>query len=124
MISEQQVEAACLVASKVYKTQLSADRGVAMLSKDFGLNETSAKIFIDDYKHLISGRIFKRTLSSAAMSYFIENIRSEYGKDGLANAVKSLRSHISYFEGHYKSTMHSQRAVLLKFESMLDKGEA
>lgn len=120
MITEQQVEAACLVASQVYKAQLSPNKGVTMLSRDFGLNETSAKIFIDDYKYLITGHIFKRTLSSFAMSYFVESIWTEYGSDGLANAVKSLRSHIDYFEGHYKTTMHAQRENLLKFESLLN----
>ena len=121
MITEQQVEAACLYASQVYATKLSSNKAVTLLSKDFGLNETSAKIFIDDYKHLMEGRVFKRTLSSSAMNHFIESIEVEHGNAGLMKAVTSLKAHIAYFEGHYQTTMHSQRAVLAKFETALKK---
>lgn len=124
MISKQQVIAACQVASQVYAGQMSAFNGVALLSSDFGLNETTARIFIDDYKHLMRGRVFKRTLSSFAMRYFIENISVEHGPQGLAHAVSALRAHIKYFEGHYKTTMHAQRAVLAMFEADQIKLEA
>jgi 5-methylcytosine-specific restriction protein A len=121
MITEQQVEAACLIAGQVFATQISSNSGVNLLSRDFGLNETSAKIFIDDYKHLMMGRVFKRTLSSYAMNHFIENISFDHGRYGLEHAVTSLREHIKYFEGHYRSKMHSQRMVLAKYEAVLEK---
>ena len=108
MITEQQVEAACQLASQVFAAQISSNSGVILFSRDFGLNETSAKIFIDDYKCLMMGRVFKRTLSSYAMNHFIESIGVEHGKHGLTKAVASLREHISYFEGHYQTTRHSQ----------------
>lgn len=117
MITEQQVEAAYQIASQVFRAQLSSNSGVTLLSRDFGLNETSAKIFIDDYKHLMTGNVFKRTLSAYAMNYFIENIGADHGRQALANAVKSLRSHITYYEGHYKVTLHAQRATLAKYEA-------
>jgi 5-methylcytosine-specific restriction protein A len=117
MISEQQVAAACRIAHQVYSGQVSAPIGVASMTSDFGLNETSARIFIDDYRHLMLGRVFKRTMSAFAMRYFIEHISVEHGPHALALAVASLRAHIEYFEGHYKTTMHAQRAVVARFES-------
>ena len=118
MISQQQVAASCRVASQVYSGQVSALNGIASLTSDFGLNETSARIFIDDYKHLMLGRVFKRTLSSFAMHYFIKHISDVHGPQALASAVTSLRAHIRYFEGHYKTTMHAQRAVLAEFAAV------
>jgi hypothetical protein len=119
MITEVQIEAACLIASQVYAAQINSNNAVSLLSRDFGINETSAKIFIDDYKHLMMGCVFKRTMSSSAMNHFVGSIEIEHGNTGLAKAITSLKKHIDYFEGHYQTTMHSQRAILAKYETAL-----
>lgn len=52
------------------------------------------------------------------MRYFMEQISVTRGEQGLANAVASLRAHIEYYEGHFKVTMHSFRAIADEFEAL------
>ena len=115
-ISETQYEAACDIASKVYAKELTTANGKAILSEQFGLNETSANDFIYDYKRLMEGKVFQRAMSAPAMRHFIEQIFAKHGILGLDNALASLRLHIDYYEGHYDTNMHSMRAVAEEFE--------
>ena len=115
-ISRTQYEAACTTASRVYDDDLKRAEGVALLSKDFALNETSANDFINDYKQLMDGKVFQRAMSAPAMRHFIGQIFEKHGTRGLDNALTSLRLHINYYEGHYRVRMHLMRAVLDEFD--------
>lgn len=122
-ITDAQVVAACRVASQVFAGQMKAAHGVTVLSSEHGLNKASAGDFINDYKHLLNGKVFHRAMSAPAMRYFMEQIFAEHGKAGLTNAVSSLHAHIGYFEGHYKITMHAMRAVADEFEALSQTSE-
>jgi len=119
-ISDAQFVQAYAIAKKVYDGQLSISQGIEVLHLEHGLNEASAGDFINDYKYLRRGQVFHRTMSASAMRYFIDQILAELGSTGLSNALASLRSHIQYYEGHTKTTMHRMRSVLKDFELRLD----
>lgn len=117
-ITDSQVVAACQIAKRVFDGQMKKAEGIALLTSDHGLNEATAGDFINDYKYLLEGKVFHRAMSAPAMRYFIEQIAEDRGERGQANAVKGLRAHIEYYEGHYKTTMHAMRSVADDFEVM------
>jgi 5-methylcytosine-specific restriction enzyme A len=120
-ITESQVAAACDVASRVYAGQMTTREGAMSLSSVYGLNKSSALAFISDYKHMMEGRVFKRTMSVSAMRHFIEQISVEHGMPGLTQALTSLRAHIEYLESHYKTTSTSLRVMVEDFETLLQE---
>jgi len=111
-ISETQYRAACTVASRVHAQKMKSADGVALLASDFGVNETSALDFIRDYRNLMAGKVLKRSMSAAAMSHFIEQISVEHGRQGLSQALTSLRAHIEYRPSRL------MRKVLERFEAL------
>jgi len=118
-ITEQQVEAACAVASKVYDRKLSPEAGATQLQKDHGLNINSARDYINDYRHLLRGEEFQRAMSAPAMDYFLSSISAERGTGALTRALAALRLHIAYYEGIRKVKLHSLRYVLARYEAAL-----
>lgn len=122
-ITAAQVVAAYQIAARVFDKQIKATHGVEILVSEYGLNRATAGDFINDYKCLLQGRVFHRAMSTAAIRYFMEQISVTSGKQGLANAVASLRAHIEYYEGHFKVTMHSFRAVADEFEALINNSK-
>ena len=61
-ITMRQVEAAYDVACKVYHENVPKKIGAKSLQEVHGLNINSARDFIDDYRHLLLGEVFKRAL--------------------------------------------------------------
>lgn len=119
-ISDAQFVQAYTIAKQVYAGKLSISQGIEVLHLEHGLNEASAGDFINDYKYLRRGQVFHRTMSASAMRYFLDQILTDVGSTGLSDALTSLSSHIQYYEGHTKTTMHRMRSVLKDFELRLD----
>jgi len=118
-ITESQIEAAAKVSSRVYAGLMTKKEGIALLVENHGINASTASDFIADYKNLLNGKEFKRTMSAPAMKCFLEQILAEHKSAGLAQALKSLRLHIKYYEGLSKTNMLKMREVAEKFETIL-----
>ena len=113
--TKTQYEAACDIASKVYAGELTAANGKALLSDQFGLNETSANDYILVYRKLMKGEFFLRGMGKLAMRHFIEQIHAKHGDAGLGQALQSLHSHIESEEKRKGSAMPSMRAIAEEF---------
>jgi hypothetical protein len=113
-ITEAQHIAACEIAAQVYQKRLRAADGIRILSGTHGINENSAKDFIDDYRHLARGEQFQRAMSGAAMKHFMEQVALREGPTAEVNAVKALQAHIRYYEKDGKRT-DVMRGVLGEF---------
>ena len=122
-ITESQIIAACEIARQVFAGQIKSADGVSVLVNEHGLNKATAHDFIYDYKCLLQGKVFHRAMSAPAMRYFMSQIFSRHGAREPYQAVISLRAHIEYYEGHYKTTMHALRAVADEFETLSQKNK-
>ena len=99
------------MAKKVFRGECRASEAAETLVVDHGLNKATANDFIRDYRCLAEGRVFHRAMSASAMRYFMEQIFNEHDEILKINSVTALQSHISYYENHYKTTMHAMRSV-------------
>lgn len=118
-ISSRQIKAAYDVASRVYHEGVPKKIGENELQDIHGLNVTSASIFIDDYRHLLKGEVFKRALSADAMDDFLTRIAADRGLASLATALGALRLHIIYREGNNRVSQRGMRKVLSRHEAHL-----
>lgn len=118
-ITKTQFEAACRVASQVFAGKRSTTDGAISLATEWGLNETSARDFIYDYKMMMEGRVFHRAMSAPAMEHFLHEIAREHGTQALLRAIAAVELHIEYYEGHYKVNLRSMRAVVQRVRSSI-----
>lgn len=118
-ITEAQVVAACRKAQEVFYGECKTADAVDNLVTEHDLNKATALDFIRDYKCLMEGRVFHRAMSASAMRYFIEQIFNAHNEGVKINAISSLRSHIEYYENHYKTTMRAMRSVADEFDARI-----
>ncbi len=119
-ITKEQVVAACEMGRRVFAGELEIREAAETLHNSHGVNLASAHDFINDYRHLMNGNVFHRAMSAGAMHHFMSSILNTHGKDALLNAIKALRAHIEYWEGHYKTNAIKMRKVADEFQQFLD----
>lgn len=98
------------------KTQTQA---VDELVRKKRMNRNSATDYIQNFKHLMKGQKFSRTLNAYSMDYFLENIYVDFGHEALSKSLRALKGHIRYYEEQSSSTMHKMRDIYAKFSHFI-----
>ena len=102
------------IAKQVYEKKVALSEGAETLSSKNKMNNTSARIYINDFKSLLAGQEFKRTLNAYSMEYFISRIGKDYGDAQFRLSVEALRKHIHYYESCHSGQMHGLRGIFEK----------
>ncbi|WP_417429199.1 HNH endonuclease [Halpernia sp.] len=114
-ISEELTPLAYEISKKVYNKEISFSDGQKIIVGDKRMNKNSAADYINDFRCLIDGKRFTRTLNAFSMNYFLENILEDYGNEALENSLNALLQHIEYYEDIQKVTMHKMRNIYDNF---------
>ncbi|MFZ2161681.1 MAG: HNH endonuclease [Sideroxyarcus sp.] len=115
-ISPEQVAAAYEIASRVFDGKYRPEVGAKELNIEHGLNINSARDFIGQYRSLMHGAVFKRTMTASHMEYFLSQILLHRGNAAAELALSSAWKHVEYYEALQKTTQRSFRSVLEAFK--------
>jgi 5-methylcytosine-specific restriction enzyme A len=118
-ITSKQILAAFALAGDVYDGKLTRSVAAARLYSETGLKEGSAKNFLDQFKSMLSGAVFKSSLSSEAADYFLSNLLSTRGRSASESALAALWKHIAHHESLSPGRMNKLRAVVAAFAASL-----
>ena len=66
-ITQQIVEKAYEIAIKVYKKQLDKKSGMSLFSEQYGMNISSAGMYIDIINLMIDGQVYNGTLDDSTV---------------------------------------------------------
>ncbi|MDJ0641642.1 MAG: HNH endonuclease signature motif containing protein [Erythrobacter sp.] len=94
-----------------------------------GISSGSAANLILIVRGLREGKRFTRTLSHAAAETLLELISSDFGEDGISNAVRALDQHIEYYENLDQGNRPGLKAIAdrwrprMTFDCYLEKLE-
>jgi len=115
-ISLQLIPKAYNISKQVYEGNLTLTEGINKLVAE-GMNKSSARDYIYDFRYLMLGKKFSRTLNANSMEYFFANLLKDYGTTQLTKPLSALIQHIKYYEGQqkHKTTMHQMRAIHKKY---------
>lgn len=103
------------ISKKVYEKKLDYKEGANLLFEKNKLNINSAKDYIYNFKYLMEGKAFKRTLNAYSMEYFIASIKKDYSNDQFNKALSTLEGHILYYESCHSSPLYKLRSILKKY---------
>lgn len=115
-ITLEQISAACALASGVYDGTLKSGAAVNALHTEHGLNESSARDYINQYRAMMQGTVFKRTISAPALEHFLSQILQHRGEGAAKSALSAAWKHVEYYEALQHITLHRFRAVLESFK--------
>jgi 5-methylcytosine-specific restriction enzyme A len=118
-ITMEQVEAAYESAVRVHDGLEGIEAAARGLRDQHGLNVNSARDFLNDYRLMLSGRLFQRAMSAPAMEYFLSRIWQDRGEEALTTALEAVDKHVEYYEGISKTTLHRMRKVVDGFKGRL-----
>lgn len=98
----------------VYEGKQSYNEGKMFLTSK-GMNSNSAADYINDFKYMMDGVKFTRTLNAPSIEYFLEQIYKDFGTLKLSTALSALEAHIEYYESFGKGKLHKVRAIYEKY---------
>ncbi|MFJ5366858.1 HNH endonuclease [Pectobacterium punjabense] len=113
-ISKEQYTAAYTIGCQVYNKVIALQHGAKILNEEYGLNENSAKDYINNLKHMLNGEVFKRTLSAGSFEYYLIKIREDFGIELFRKAILSVGMHIDYYEDTNKPQKLKKHVLLLR----------
>lgn len=122
-ITRKEFVAAYEVARSREQGGLTDARAKQILANEHGMNLSSANDYLDAYRHMRSGEVFKRTINAAAAKYYLEQIRADFGDVGAALALESLERHIHYYEPVRGARCVSLRDVAGAFRAQVPRSE-
>jgi 5-methylcytosine-specific restriction protein A len=101
-ITEEMTKVAYEHAKKVYSGDMSVKNAALKIQQISGLSIGSASDYIVNFKHLVKGSCYTRTMNNYATRFITESIRADYGDAVFVKALDSVRQHIDYYEslGH------------------------
>lgn len=109
------IHASYEVAKKVFNKSITRSNGLDILELNYGMNRSSADFHIGNYKCLVTGKVFRKTMNVYATRYYLNCICAEGNLDILRNAVSSLYGHIKYYEIVRKINVVQQRKIYEEF---------
>jgi 5-methylcytosine-specific restriction protein A len=116
-ITSLQIEAAYQLAAAVFDSEMTEKAASIELRDKYSLGINSAAIFIKQYRHMLLGEVFQRTISAPALEYFLCNILKDRGQESAQLAVASVWKHIEYHDGLSKGKQKSIRKIAERFQT-------
>jgi hypothetical protein len=95
-------------------------RGIGVLYQKYGMNDGTAIIYINNFRHMLKGTVYKRAMSKVATKHILTMIDKELAPSVLMNAVKALWLHLHYKKGQpgiEKIAAHFQKIVDAKWSN-------
>jgi len=118
-ITLAQIEAAYLIASDVFDGKTKTEAGANLLHQQHALNINTARDLINQYRNLVRGTEFKRSLSSMALDHYLTSLLMDRGRSVAENAIAATWLHIAYYESLAKTRMSKLRRHVEAFQSKL-----
>ena len=119
-ISDDQVHAAYNESVLVYRNQREFNDAIEILSTRHLMNKGSARDFLDNFKHLMAGKVYNRTLNGYATKYFLERIEKDFGSTALRNALQAVNAHIEYYESLNHGKLRNIRKIHDEFKRRME----
>ena len=123
-ITTTQTRAAYSAAKRVHEGKLTPQAASRRLERNHGRNSRSARDFIVDFRCMMRGQTYYRTMNRYSTEYFLKSIYSDFGFGGLRPAVDAVRSHIVYYESLRGTKLLGIRRIEFKYSKILSQDQS
>ncbi|SAK92857.1 HNH endonuclease [Caballeronia pedi] len=121
MIDE--IEAAFEMSRAVHEKRIKRSQAIRHLASK-NINEGSAAVFIDGFRKLRRGELYKMALSNDAVELFLKRTHEARDAQGLRLALVAFHGNIDYYESveakrkGARPTLHSARALHARYDAI------
>ncbi len=96
-ITEESVLQIYDLAREVYEERLSRKEAVELAVKNQIMGKGSAQDYIQNYRYIMDGFVYKRTMNLKGTRIYLEKIYSDFGIQKLRQALDVVASHVAYY---------------------------
>jgi 5-methylcytosine-specific restriction protein A len=118
-ITTEMIKKSYEYSKSVFENRITEVKALQILTEEYGMNEGSAKEYLNNYLHLRKGEKYQRTMNKYATNYFLLNIFEDNGKDALRQALLSVDLHINYYESIDNKKLPSIRNIHSRYLSLI-----
>ena len=110
--------------ARIYQNAIDVNNGIIhqQVAKinviQSGMDSNSAGKYFVAIDAMFNGIHYGSTINATATDYFWDNIRNDFGTDGLEKALRALKSHIDYQEG--RNHLPSLKKIYNRYMETLD----
>lgn len=108
------------IAKQIFEKQISRKDGIEILNIDHNMNKNSAGDYVYNFKCMMEGRKFSRISNSFTVTYYMDQILKDFGKEKLKNAVTALKLHVEYYQNKTGVTQHSMHRIIEKYTNLTE----
>lgn len=117
-LSSNQIAAMYDAAKRVHESKQQQARALDAL-ENIGISRAVATDSIRNFRHMMHGERYRRTLTGATTEFMLDSILRDYGQAGLKSALSSLQAHIAYLETQRGSVCRQERALHSRFSALI-----
>ncbi len=88
------------------------------------MKASTARMFINAYRAMRGGQVYKNTINTYATRYFLEGIHREQGDAGLIKALAAVEQHIPYYHQHRNAWLREIQDLHQEFSARLTTSPA
>jgi len=95
-ITSEMVKQTYIMAKRVYNNEINKYNAINILHNQYGMNENSAAMYINNFRCLIIGQEYGRIMKVDDTEYFLLQILNDYGENIFKKALYAVKQHILY----------------------------
>ena len=107
-ISNEMIESVYEYSKMVYEKKITLTEAKERVNMETGMNTGSAQDHIMDFRYMMDGERYTRTINLYATEYFLKKIYEDYGYKALTNAIEATKKHIDYYATKSTSKKRSE----------------
>lgn len=95
------------IAKRVYEGQLRLSDGKIELNRISGMTLGSTGDYINNFRYMLFGERYMRTMNLYATEYFLQHIEQDYGREKQRLVAQAVKKHVEYYKtvhGYLRST--------------------
>ncbi len=108
------------LAKDIFEGRAELNDSLDYLATDMGMHRGSATMFIGAFTAMRTGERYTRTVSNPTTKYFLEQIFTDYGEDGLRMALNAVWENIVYHESFLGGKKKGTRKIHVAFSANLE----
>lgn len=114
-INEDMIKAAYEYSRKVFHNEIDFTVAVDKINLMTGMDRGSAQAYVHVFQKMMDGTEYKRTLNTAATTYYLVNIKEDYGHEYFVNAISAVKQHTEYYSKQGRGHLRSIEGLVKEF---------
>lgn len=98
IITDLMIKTSYDYAKEAFHDQIELNHALNNITTLSGMHRGSALAYISNFRLMMKGEVYKRTMKTDATKYFLINIYKDYGIEYFSKALKSVTLHINYYK--------------------------